>query len=310
MISVMLGKAFERIKRSLSRTRRSLGDRLGSVLGGRRKVDEELLEDLEEILLEADIGVATTMDILDALREERLGQEINGMNDLRTLISERLRSGLQQAPAPVDPPPGTPRITLLVGVNGSGKTTTAGKLALRATAGGERGILCAADTFRAAAAEQLSIWAERSGAHLVRHQDGSDPSAVVFDALAAAQARRADFVIVDTAGRLHTKTSLMAELGKIHRIAGNRVPGAPHEVLLVMDATTGQNGIQQARVFTEAAAVTGLVLTKIDGTARGGVALAINRDLGIPIRYLGVGEAAEDLVDFEPEAYLEGLFCP
>ncbi len=306
----MLGKAFERIKRGLSRTRRSLGDRLSSVLGGRRQVDEELLEDLEEILLEADIGVATTMEILDALREERLGQEINGMEDLRTLISERLRSGLQQGPPPVDPAPGTPRITLLVGVNGSGKTTTAGKLALRATASGGRGILCAADTFRAAAAEQLSIWAERSGAHLVRHQDGSDPSAVVFDALAAAQARRSDFVIVDTAGRLHTKTSLMAELGKIHRIAGKRVQGAPHEVLLVVDATTGQNGIQQARVFTEAAAVTGLVLTKIDGTARGGVALAINRDLGIPIRYLGVGEAAEDLVDFEPDAYLEGLFCP
>ncbi len=310
MISVMLGKAFERIKRGLSRTRRSLGDRLSSVLGGRRKVDEELLEDLEEILLEADIGVATTTQILEALREERLGQEINGMDDLRTLISERLRSGLRQGPAPVDLPPGTPRVTLLVGVNGSGKTTTAGKLALRATAGGERGILCAADTFRAAAAEQLSIWAERSGAHLVRHQDGSDPSAVVFDALAAAQARRADFVIVDTAGRLHTKTSLMAELGKIHRITGKRVEGAPHEVLLVVDATTGQNGIQQARVFTEAAPVTGLVLTKIDGTARGGVALAINRDLGIPIRYLGVGEAPEDLVDFEPDAYLEGLFCP
>ncbi len=209
----MLGKAFERIKRGLSRTRRSLGDGLSSVLGGRRKVDEELLEDLEEILLEADIGVATTTQILDALREERLGQEINGMGDLRTLISERLRSGLQQRPAPVDLPPGTPRVTLLVGVNGSGKTTTAGKLALRATAGGGRCVLCAADTFRAAAAEQLSIWAERSGAHLVRHQDGSDPSAVVFDALAAAQARRADFVIVDTAGRLHTNTSLMAELG-------------------------------------------------------------------------------------------------
>jgi fused signal recognition particle receptor len=310
MIFVMISKAFERIKRGLSRTRRSLGDALSSALGARRKVDEELLDELEEILLEADLGVATSMEVLDALRDERMGQEINGMEDLRLLVGERLRSGLQEGPPPADPPPGTPRVTLLVGVNGSGKTTTAGKLALRAMAGGGRGILCAADTFRAAAAEQLAIWAERSGAHLVRHQDGGDPSAVVFDALAAAQARRADFVIVDTAGRLHTKTSLMAELGKIHRITAKRLPGAPHEVLLVVDATTGQNGIQQARVFTEAAPVTGLVLTKIDGTARGGVALAINRDLGIPIRYLGVGESADDLVDFEPEAYVEGLFSP
>lgn len=306
----MLGKAFERIKLGLARTRRSLGQRLVSALGSRRKVDEELLEELEEILLEADIGVSTSMEILDTLRTERLGQEIQGMEDLRTLVTERLRGGLQVGPAPVEPPSGVAHVTLLVGVNGSGKTTTAGKLALRATAGGAQGILCAADTFRAAAAEQLAIWAERSGTHLVRHQDGSDPSAVVFDALAAAKARRADFVIVDTAGRLHTKTSLMAELGKIHRTTAKQLSGAPHEVLLVMDATTGQNGIQQARVFTEAASVTGLVLTKIDGTARGGVALAINRELGIPIRYLGVGEAPEDLVDFDPEAYLEGLFCP
>jgi fused signal recognition particle receptor len=306
----MIGKAFERIKRGLSRTRRSLGDRISTVLGSRRKVDEELLEELEEILLEADVGVATSVEIIDALREERLGQEIAGMEDLQTLVTGRLRAGLQEAQPPPAPPPGTPRVTLLVGVNGSGKTTTAGKLALRARSEGQRGILCAADTFRAAAAEQLSIWAERSGAHLIRHQDGGDPSAVVFDGLAAAEARKADFVIVDTAGRLHTKSSLMAELGKIYRITGRRLPGAPHEVLLVVDATTGQNGIQQARIFTEAAPVTGLVLTKIDGTARGGVALAINRDLGIPIRYLGVGESPEDLVDFAPDAYLEGLFSP
>jgi fused signal recognition particle receptor len=197
---------------------------------------------------------------------------------------------------------------MVVGVNGGGKTTTAGKLAFQASRRGERGLLCAADTFRAAAAEQLEIWAQRAGVELIRHQDGADPSAVAFDAVAAAVAREADFVVIDTAGRLHTKTPLMDELGKIHRVIGKRLPGAPHDVLLVVDATTGQNGLQQARVFTRAAPVSGLVLTKVDGTARGGVALAIHRELGIPIRHLGVGESAEDLVDFTPRDYLQGLF--
>lgn len=304
----MFGKALERIRRGLDRTRRSLGDRIGGLLGSGRRVDEDLLEELEEALIAADVGPAAATAIAEALREKRFGTEIAGMEDLRAVVIEELLPMLPEAPPPVQPPPGTPRVTMVVGVNGGGKTTTAGKLAYRAARGGERGLLCAADTFRAAAAEQLAIWAERAGVELIRRPDGADPSAVAFDAVAAAVAREADFVVIDTAGRLHTKTPLMDELGKIHRVIGKRLEGAPHEVLLVVDATTGQNGVQQARVFTKAAPVSGLVLTKVDGTARGGVALAIHRELGIPIRHLGVGESAEDLLDFSPRDYLEGLF--
>ena len=304
----MLGKALQRIRRGLDRTRRSLGDRLGGLLGRGRRVDEPLLEELEEALLEADVGVAAADAMVQAVREQRFGAEIEGLGDLRSIVVDHLLP-MFPAPEPIaTPSPGCPRVIMVVGVNGGGKTTTAGKLAHRAAAAGERGILCAADTFRAAAAEQLAIWAERAGVELVRHQDGADPSAVVFDAISAARARRADFVVIDTAGRLHTKAPLMEELGKIHRVIGKKQAGAPHEVLLVVDATTGQNGLQQARVFTQASPVTGLVLSKIDGTARGGVALAIQRELCIPIRYLGVGEGAEDLVDFSARDYLEGLF--
>lgn len=304
----MFGSALDRIKRGLTRTRRSLGDRLGAVLGKGRRVDEEMLEELEEVLLEADLGVAASQAVVDAIREERVGAEVAGLEDLKAVVVDHLLSLLPPAPPPRRPDSGMPRVTMIVGVNGGGKTTTAGKLAWRAGQRGARGILCAADTFRAAAVEQLSVWAERSGADLVRHEDGADPSAVAFDALSAAVSRGADFVVIDTAGRLHTKAPLMEELGKIHRVIGKRIPGAPHEVLLVVDATTGQNGVQQARVFTQAAPVDALALTKIDGTARGGVALAIHRELGIPIRYLGVGEAAEDLVDFAARDFLEGLF--
>ena len=303
-----MGWTLDKIRRGLERTRRSLSGRLGELFGSGRKVDEELLEELEQALLEADVGLEAATSIVETVRTQRLDRQISGMEELRSLVVDDLRAMLPEAPEPAAPEPGTPRVVLVVGVNGGGKTTTAGKLAFRASRTGERGILCAADTFRAAAAEQLAIWAERSGADLVRHQDGADPSAVVFDALAAAAARSAALVVIDTAGRLHTKVPLMEELAKIHRVIGRKIPGAPHEVLLVVDATTGQNGLQQARAFTEATPVTGLVLTKIDGTARGGVALAIHRDLGIPIRYLGVGEAAEDLVDFSPTGYLEGLF--
>jgi fused signal recognition particle receptor len=303
----MLGKTLDRIRAGLGRTRRSLAQRLGSLVGARRVVDEEMLEELEQVLLESDLGVATSLEIVDALRSERMGGEIEDLDGLKTLVRGKLATHLAAAPQADPAPVDGPRVTLVVGVNGSGKTTTAGKLAHRASQSGKRGILCAADTFRAAAAEQLEIWAERAGAEFVRHQDGGDPSAVVFDALAAGAARGADFVIVDTAGRLHTKVPLMEELSKVHRVIGRKIPGAPHEVLLVVDGTTGQNGIQQARLFTEATPVTGLVLTKIDGTARGGIALAIHRELGIPIRYLGVGEGAGDLVDFVPDEYLEGL---
>jgi fused signal recognition particle receptor len=304
----MLARTLERIRRGLGRTRRSLTDRLGSLLGAGRRVDEDLLEQIEAALLEADVGVAGAAAVAEAIRARRLGTEIAGLADLEALVVEHLLPTLPPVEPPPGPGPDEPRVTMLVGVNGGGKTTTAGKLAARAARDGGRGILCAADTFRAAAAEQLAVWAERTGAELIRHEHGADPSAVVFDALAAAMARRCSFVIVDTAGRLHTKVPLMEELAKVHRVIGRKLPGAPHEVLLVVDATTGQNGVQQARIFTRAAPVTGLVLTKIDGTARGGVALAIHRDLGIPVRYLGVGEGIDDLVEFSPREYLEGLF--
>ena len=304
----MFGSALERIRRGLSRTRRSLGDRLGAVLGKGRRVDEEMLEELEEALLEADVGVVASQAVVEAIRQERVGSEVTSLDDLKSVVVDHLLTLLPSAPPVREPEAGVPHVTLIVGVNGGGKTTTAGKLAWRAGQEGRKGLLCAADTFRAAAAEQLSIWAERSGAELVRHADGADPSAVAFDALSAGLARQADFVIIDTAGRLHTKAPLMEELGKIHRVIGRKIPGAPHEVLLVVDATTGQNGVQQARVFTAAAPVDALALTKVDGTARGGVALAIHRELGIPIRFLGVGETAEDLVGFSARDYLEGLF--
>jgi fused signal recognition particle receptor len=304
----MLGRAWESIRRGLDRTRRALADRIGGVLGRGRRVDEDLLAELEEILLEADLGPGPTEEVIEAIRRERLGGEIAGMEDLKQLVVRQLSRRLA-VPAPAAAPPaGEPRVVMVVGVNGGGKTTTVGKLAYRWGQEGRRVIVCAADTFRAAASEQLAIWAARAGSELVRHQDGADPSAVAFDALAAARARGVDVVLIDTAGRLHTKVPLMDELSKIHRVAGRQVAGAPHDVLLVVDATTGQNGLQQARAFARAAPVSGLVVTKIDGTAKGGVALAIHRDLGIPIRYLGVGEKADDLVDFEPLAYLEGLF--
>jgi fused signal recognition particle receptor len=304
----MFGKAWDAIRHGLDRTRRVLSERIDAVLRRGRRVDEALLDELEQILLEADVGVALASEVVDAIRRERFGAELEGMADLKGIVVRHLRSQMPPAPPAVEPGLGTPRVVMVVGVNGGGKTTSVGKLACRWSREGKRGIVCAADTFRAAAGEQLAIWAERASAELIRHQDGADPSAVTFDALAAATARRADFVVIDTAGRLHTKAPLMEELAKIHRVIGRKLPGAPHEVLLVVDATTGQNGVQQGRVFTQAAPVTGLIVTKIDGTARGGVALAIHRDIGVPIRYLGVGEGAEDLVDFDPEAYLEGLF--
>jgi len=304
----MFGKAWDSIRQGLDRTRRALSGRLDAVLGRGRRVDEDLLGELEQVLLEADVGVALAGEVVEGIRRERFGGELQGMADLKGIVVRHLQTQMAPAPPPTQPEAGTPRVVMVVGVNGGGKTTTVGKLAYRWGREGKRGLVCAADTFRAAAGEQLAIWAERASAELIRHQDGADPSAVTFDALAAATARRADFVVIDTAGRLHTKAPLMDELAKIHRVVGRKLPGAPHEVLLVLDATTGQNGVQQARVFTQAAPVTGLILTKIDGTARGGVALTIHRELGVPIRYLGVGEGAEDLVEFDPEAYLEGLF--
>jgi fused signal recognition particle receptor len=295
---------FKKLVASLARTREGIGASLRTAFGA-ATIDDATVDELESSLLAADLGPAITAEVIDGVRKKARAERLDGPG-LRTALREGLRAALDgtpSAPAAAEPP----RVVFIVGVNGGGKTTTIGKLAAREVAAGRRAVVVAADTFRAAAIDQLERWAERAGVEVVRHREGSDPSAVVFDALRAARARNVDTVLVDTAGRLHTKAPLMAELEKMARIAGREVPGAPHEVLLVVDATTGQNGLAQAREFTKAAAVTGVVLTKLDGTAKGGVALAIRRQLGVPIRYVGVGESGDDLLDFDPEAYIDGF---
>ena len=263
----------------------------------------DTLDTLEEILIEADIGVSASTRLLDAVRGN------TGDRDLRSIVKEELRRVLETAPL-VPPQGGRPRVVLVVGVNGTGKTTTVGRLARLFTLSGEQPVICAADTFRAAAVEQLEVWARRVDADFVRARPGADPAAVVFDAISAGKARGRDVVLVDTAGRLHTRANLMGELEKIRRVAGRAVDGAPHETLLVLDATVGQNGLAQARAFLEAAGVTGVVLTKLDGTAKGGIAFAITAELGLPIRYVGVGEQLDDLIPFSPTDYVEALFEP
>ncbi len=292
-----------KLARGLARTRQGLADSLRSVLGAGRP-DEESLEDLEATLLAADLGPALSEELLEVVRKTARGAQSNG---LREAMRRTLRAALPDA-VPARPAVDVrPRVVFVVGVNGGGKTTTVGKLAALEAAEGRKVLVVAADTFRAAAIDQLERWAERAGVELVRQREGSDPAAVVFDSLQAAKKRDVDTVLVDTAGRLHTKVNLMAELSKIARVAGRQVPGAPHEVLLVIDATTGQNGLSQAEEFHRAAGLTGVVLTKLDGTAKGGVALAIHKRLGLPIRYVGVGEALDDLLPFDPDAFVDGL---
>ena len=298
-----------RIRESLSRTKRQIADRFDEIVRAAdqperrsRPVDVETVEALEELLLSADVGVPATERIVNALRRApRTGAS------LRDLVKQELRAVFSAVDAP-RVARGAPTVTLVVGVNGTGKTTTVGKLARALKSEGRQPLICAADTFRAAAVEQLEIWANRAGVDVVRARDGGDPAAVVFDAIAAAKARSRDPVIIDTAGRLHTRINLMNELEKIRRVAAREVPGAPHEVLLVLDATVGQNGLVQAREFANVAGVNGIVLTKLDGTAKGGVAVAIAHDLKLPIRYVGVGEGIEDLVPFSPDEYVDGLF--
>jgi fused signal recognition particle receptor len=298
---------FGRMRDAVTRTRESFSSRIGDLVALTREVDEAALEDLETALLTSDIGVQTTTEILDALRDRAKHQAIEGGAELRDLLKEQLRTILE-APQRVVPDPATPpRVTFLVGVNGTGKTTTSGKLAAWYRAHGQTALLCAADTFRAAAIEQLEVWASRSGVEMIKTKQGGDPAAVLYDAATAAKARNIGELIVDTAGRLHTKTGLMDELDKMRRTAAKLIPGAPHEVLLVMDATTGQNGLQQARQFTQSAGVTGIVLTKLDGTAKGGIAVAIARELNLPVRFVGVGEKMTDLLEFSPEAFVDAL---
>jgi fused signal recognition particle receptor len=294
----------KKLVRGLARTREGIAASLRSAFAA-HAVDEAALDDLETSLLAADLGPALTEEVLTGVRQRAREGALDG-EGLRDALREALRGALGEAPAG-DEPQAVPRVVFVVGVNGGGKTTTIGKLAARERAAGRKVMVVAADTFRAAAIDQLERWAERADVEVVRHREGSDPSAVVFDALQAARARKIDTVLVDTAGRLHTKAPLMAELSKMSRIAGREVPGAPHEVLLVIDATTGQNGLAQAREFAKSAVTTGVVLTKLDGTAKGGVALVIRRQLGVPIRYVGVGEGIDDLLDFDAEAYVDGL---
>ncbi len=298
---------FGRMREAVTRTRESFSTRISDIVAMTREVDEAALEDLETALITSDIGVQTTTEILDALRERAKRQSIDGGAELKALLREQLLAILQTTETPAVEPTEPPRVTFLVGVNGTGKTTTSGKLAAWLRAHDRTVLLCAADTFRAAAIEQLEVWASRSGVEMIKTRQGGDPAAVLYDAASAAKARKIDEVLVDTAGRLHTKSGLMDELEKMRRTAAKLVPGAPHEVLLVLDATTGQNGLQQARQFTQAAGVTGIVLTKLDGTAKGGIAVAIARELKLPVRFVGVGEQMGDLLEFDAAAFIDAL---
>jgi fused signal recognition particle receptor len=297
-----------RMRDAVSRTRESFSAKISDIAALTRTVDESALDNLESALLTSDLGVPTTTAIIDALRDRARHQAIVGGAELRSLLKEQLIAILT-APqaAPATTPAAPPKVTFLVGVNGTGKTTSSGKLAAWSRAQNRSVLLCAADTYRAAAIEQLEIWAHRSGVEMIKTKPGGDPSAVLFDAISAAKSRSIDDLYVDTAGRLHTKTGLMDELDKMRRTAARLVPGAPHEVLLVMDATTGQNGLQQARLFTQSAGVTGILLTKLDGTAKGGIAVAIARELNLPVRFVGVGEKMSDLLEFSPTEFVDSL---
>jgi fused signal recognition particle receptor len=298
----------DRLKTGVQKTRSGLVDRLEDVLSGKKEIDAELLEELEYTLITADIGVNTVQEILDRIHE-RVDRKMTGnAAEIRGLIEQHILEVLQGSETPIRVVRTPPAVVMLVGINGAGKTTTIGKLAARFLGEGRKVLLCAADTFRAAAIEQLEVWAQRADVEMIRQKTGADPSAVIYDALNAAKARGVDYVIIDTAGRLHTKENLMAELEKMRRTCQRVLPGSPHEVWLVLDATTGQNGLEQAKKFTESAGVTGIILTKLDGTAKGGVVVAIARELNLPIRFVGVGEKIDDLLPFEPDKFVQSIF--
>ncbi|HTP64479.1 MAG TPA: signal recognition particle-docking protein FtsY [Geobacteraceae bacterium] len=299
---------FERLKRGLSKTHENLIGKIDSLVLGKKEIDADTLEELEEILITADIGVTTAVELIRTLEQRLKRNELKDGETLKKALKEEILARLAWQAASLDTSSAYPFVILVIGVNGVGKTTTIGKLASRFAADGKKVVLAAADTFRAAAAEQLEIWGERAGADVIRHKEGADPSAVVFDACKAALARKCDILIVDTAGRLHTKVNLMEEMKKIRRILGRELPGAPHETLLILDAATGQNAISQARLFKESAAVTGIALTKLDGTAKGGIVVAVSNEFKIPVRFIGVGESVDDLREFDPALFVEALF--
>lgn len=304
---------FEKLKAGLTKTRESMFGKVTQLVSGKSKIDEGMLDHLEEILLSSDVGVETTLRMLSNIKRRVKEEHYESPNQLLAMLKDEIARALhvngsdtqqERDPAVL----ATPHVMMVVGVNGVGKTTTIGKLAYHFKQSGKNVIIGAADTFRAAANEQLEIWARRAGVEIVQQQHGTDPASVAFDTLGSALAKNADVVIIDTAGRLHTKTNLMEELKKIKRILEKRLPGAPHEVLLVLDASTGQNALQQARLFHQAVGVTGLVLTKLDGTAKGGIVLAISTELNIPVKYIGVGEQIDDLQPFNRRVFVDALF--
>ncbi len=299
---------FERLKSGLKKTKDGLVGRIDVLVLGKKTIDADTLEELEEILITSDIGVKTTVELIRTL-EQRLGRnELKDGEALREALKEEILARLVAQHRPLDFGSAKPFVLLVIGVNGVGKTTTIGKLASRFSDSGNKVLLAAADTFRAAAAEQLIVWGDRSGVDVIRHKEGADPSAVVFDACKAAVARGVDILIIDTAGRLHTKVNLMEEMKKIRRVIEREIPGAPHETLLVLDAATGQNAVSQTRIFKEAAGVTGLAVTKLDGTAKGGILVAVSHEFALPVRFIGVGESIEDLRDFDPQDFTDALF--
>jgi fused signal recognition particle receptor len=297
---------FDRLREGLTKTRKGFIGKVESIFTG-RKIDDETLEELEETLISSDVGVKAATEIIEFLKDKANKGEIKSSDNVREFLKIEMTTLLGER-QPLKISGEKPFVILTIGVNGVGKTTTIGKLSGRFVSEGRSVLLAAADTFRAAAIDQLEIWAKRTGVRIVKHQSGSDPAAVAFDAIEAAKARDVDIVIVDTAGRLHTKSPLMEELKKVRRVIEKALPGAPHETLLVVDATTGQNALRQADMFNSTVAVTGIALTKLDGTAKGGIVFAIKRELGIPIRLIGVGEAVEDLRDFDPAEFVEALF--
>jgi len=302
------GGLFERLKIGLSKTRNNLGDKIDSLVKSTKKLDDEFFEELEDILIQADVGMNTSLELVSNIKTAVKKQKVKDPAEVTAFIQKEIANLLGVNPTPLNVSAEKPTIILVVGVNGAGKTTTIAKLAHRYKNENLKVLLAAGDTFRAGAIDQLQIWADRVGVELIKHQEGSDPGAVVYDAVSAARARQADVLIIDTAGRLQNKTNLMKEIGKVRKVIEREIPSAPHEVLLVLDATTGQNAISQARIFGEATGVTGIVLTKLDGTAKGGIIIAVVKEIDIPIKLVGIGESLEDLRDFSPQIFAQALF--
>jgi len=300
---------FSRWKESLAKTKKGFIEKVEILLKSSGKIDEDLFEELEEILIQGDVGVNTTLELIDNLREEAKRRKLTDSEQLLDLLKEKIKEMLGTESAGLNFSAQPPTVVLVVGVNGVGKTTSIAKLAYKYKNEGKKVLLAAGDTFRAAAIEQLESWSNRIGIELIKHHPGADPAAVAFDAIQAAKARKADLLIIDTAGRLHTKTNLMEEMKKIERVIKREIPDAPHEVLLVLDATTGQNGLAQAKMFTGAVGVSGLILSKLDGTAKGGITIAIGNELKIPVKYIGLGEKINDIKEFDPNEFVDALFA-